>query len=204
MVILLLQSASHHHSRMRLYYSARNPATKDAPCCVDGRGGCVRVEAEPTGRAAAVPAHCRSSKGGGALEFELPKTAKQGFKTKMGAKTRVRCGLSMAYMAIQGTHEPAAARRSERLVAALAPPSVSARLVRCAGRFLANGSQPARRGTPMPGARKARTRRSHVVAAAHISQRCMRMASPRKVGRASAGFRRPSDGNAKSHESSIR
>ena len=89
----------------------------------------------------------------------------------------------MAYM-IQGTPEPAAARRSERLVAALAPPSGSARLVRCAGRFLANGSQPARRGTPMPGARKPRTRRSHVVAAAHISQRCMRMASPRRVGRA--------------------
>ena len=56
----------------------------------------------------------------------------------------------------------------------------------------------------MPGARKPRTRRSHVVAAAHISQRCMRMASPRRVGRASAGFRRPSDGNAKSQESSIR
>ena len=110
----------------------------------------------------------------------------------------------MAYMAIQGTPEPAAARRSERLVAALAPQSGSARLVCCAGRFLANGSQPARRDTPMPGARKPRTRRSHVVAAAHISQRCMRMASPPKVGRASAGFRRPSDGNAKSQESSIR
>ena len=28
--------ASHHRSRMRLSYAARNPATKDAPCCVDG------------------------------------------------------------------------------------------------------------------------------------------------------------------------
>ena len=100
----------------------------------------------------------------------------------------------MAYMTIQGTPEPAAARRSEHLVAALAPPSMSARLVRCAGRFLANGSQPARHAAPMPGARKARTRRSHVVAAARISQRCMRMASPRKVGRIAAGFRRPSNG----------
>ena len=70
MLLQLLQSASHDHSRMRLYYSARNPATKDAPCCVDGRGGCMRVEAEPTGRGAAVPAPGRSSKGGGALEFE--------------------------------------------------------------------------------------------------------------------------------------
>jgi hypothetical protein len=30
-------------------------------------------------------------------------------------------------------HKPAAVRRSERLVAALAPPSVPARLIRCAG-----------------------------------------------------------------------
>jgi len=50
MLLLLLQSAGHHRSRMRLYYSAHNPA-KDAPCCADGRGGWVRVEAEPTGRA---------------------------------------------------------------------------------------------------------------------------------------------------------
>ena len=41
----------------------------------------MRVEAEPTGRGAAVPNDCRSEvdrglKGGG-LEFELPKTAKR-------------------------------------------------------------------------------------------------------------------------------
>jgi len=67
--------------------------------------------------------------------------------------------------------------------------------VRFAGRFLANESQPARRATPMPSARNARTRRSHVVTAARISQRCMGMASPRRVGRIPAGFRRPSNGN---------
>jgi len=76
--------------------------------------------------------------------------------------------------------------------------------VRFAGRFLANESQPARRATPMPSARNARTRRSHVVAAARISQRCIRTALPRRVGRIPAGFRRPSNGNTKGHESSIR
>ena len=55
-----------------------------------------------------------------------------------------------------------------------------------------------------PSARNARTRRSHVVTAARISQRCMGMASPRRVGRIPAGFRRPSNGNTKGHESSIR
>jgi hypothetical protein len=76
--------------------------------------------------------------------------------------------------------------------------------VRFAGRFLANESQPARRATPMPSARNARTRRSHVVAAARISQRCIRTALPRRVGRIPARFRRPSNGNTKGHESSIR
>ena len=48
-------------------------------------------------------------------------------------------------------------------------------------------------------ARNARTRRGHVVAAARISQRCMRTASPRRDGCAFVGFRRPSDGK---HEGS--
>jgi hypothetical protein len=61
---------------------------------------------------------------------------------------------------------------------------------RFAGRFLANESQPARSATPMPSARNAQTRRTHVVAGAHISQRCLRTASPRSVGRAFARFRR--------------
>jgi hypothetical protein len=46
----------------------------------------------------------------------------------------------------------------------------------------------------MPSARNARA-----VAAARSSQRCMRTASPRRDGRGSAGFRRPSDGK---HEGS--
>ncbi len=41
----------------------------------------------------------------------------------------------------------------------------------------------------MPSARNARTRRSHVVAAARISQRSIRTALPRRVGRIPAGFR---------------
>ena len=101
-----------------------------------------------------------------------------------------------------GDNPSTGARRSSPLrapVAALAPPSVSARLVRFAGRFLANESQPARRATPMPSARNARTRRSHVVAAARISQRCICMASPQRVGRIPAEIRRPSDGK---HEGS--
>ena len=36
------------------------------------------------------------------------------------------------------------------------------------------------------------------------SQRYIRMTSPQRVGRIPAGFQRPSDGNTKSHESSIR
>ena len=76
--------------------------------------------------------------------------------------------------------------------------------VRFAGRFLANESQPARRATPMPSARNARTRRSHVVAATRTSQRCIRMASPRRDGRIPAAFRRPSDADTKSPESSTR
>ena len=60
--------------------------------------------------------------------------------------------------------------------------------VRFAGRFLANESQPARRATPMPSARNARTRRSHVVAATRTSQRCIRMASPRRDGPIPAAF----------------
>ena len=59
------------------------------------------------------------------------------------------------------------------------------------GRFLANGSHPAGCAPPTRSARNARARRRHVVAAARILQRCRRMASPRRVGRASAGFRRP-------------
>ena len=57
-----------------------------------------------------------------------------------------------------------------------------------AGRFLANESQPARGATPMPSARNARTRRSHVVAATRTSQRCIRMASQRRDGRIPAAF----------------
>ena len=59
------------------------------------------------------------------------------------------------------------------------------------GRFLANGSHPAGCAPPTRSARNARARRRHVVAAARILQRCRRTASSRRVGRASAGFRRP-------------
>ena len=55
-----------------------------------------------------------------------------------------------------------------------------------------------------PSARNAQARRRPAVAAAGSSQRCMRMASPRRDGRAFVGFRRPSMANTKGHESSIR
>jgi hypothetical protein len=71
--------------------------------------------------------------------------------------------------------------------------------VRVRRALLAVGFEPGRRATPMPSARNARTRRSHVVAAARISQRCMCTASPRRDGRGSVRFRRPSDGK---HEGS--
>ena len=60
--------------------------------------------------------------------------------------------LSMAI--IQGTHtSPAAARRSERLVAELAPPWVSARFCPLRRSLLAFGSNPASRATRTPGTR---------------------------------------------------
>ena len=94
--------------------------------------------------------------------------------------------------------------RSRRIVAVLAPEcSDGARaFVRFAGRFLANGSHPAKmRQTHVqrPSARNARARRRPAVAAASSSQRCIRMASPRRFGRGSAEFRRPSNGR---HEGS--
>ena len=89
--------------------------------------------------------------------------------------------------------------RSRRLVAVLALESSDGApaFVRFAGRFLANGSHPAKMRqshVQRPSARNAQGRRRPAVAAAGTSQRCMRMASPRRVGRIPAGFRRPSDG----------
>ena len=71
MVMLLLQSASHHRSRMRLYYCLR-PRTHRAVRTAEKAGCELRPSPLVEG---AVPAPGRSSKGGGALEFELPKTA---------------------------------------------------------------------------------------------------------------------------------
>ena len=142
--MLLLQSAIHHRSRMRLYYWLR-PRTHRAVKTAEEAGCELRPSPLVEG---AVLAPGRSSKGGGALEFEMPKTAETAAQTtenkkrETGLKKRETGSTTSApetfvqwYSAIQGTHEPAAVRRSERLVAALAPPSVSARLVRCAGHF---------------------------------------------------------------------
>jgi hypothetical protein len=71
MVMLLLQSAIHHRSRMRLYYWLR-PRTHRAVKTAEEAGCELRPSPLVEG---AVPAPGRSSKGGGALEFELPKTA---------------------------------------------------------------------------------------------------------------------------------
>jgi hypothetical protein len=163
MVMLLLQSAIHHGSRMRLYYWLR-PTTHRAVKTAE-EAGC---ELRPSPLVEwAVLAPGRSSKGGGALEFELPKTAETAAQTTENKKRETglkkRDGLNHKHTprllfngipAIQGTHEPAAVRRSERLVAALAPPPVSARLVRCAGHFWpSDRSQPA--------ARRARQEQEH-------------------------------------------
>ena len=71
MVMLLLQSAIHHRSRMRLYYWLR-PRTHRAVRTAEEAGCELRPSPLAEG---AVLAPGRSSKGGGALEFELPKTA---------------------------------------------------------------------------------------------------------------------------------
>jgi hypothetical protein len=71
MVMLLLQSAIHHRSRMRLYYWLR-PRTHRAVKTAEEAGCELRPSPLVEG---AVLAPGRSSKGGGALEFELPKTA---------------------------------------------------------------------------------------------------------------------------------
>ena len=57
----------------------------------------MRVEAEPTGRGAAVPAHCRSSKGGGALEFEHAQRPKRQHKVenKNAGKTLNKVGKTL-------------------------------------------------------------------------------------------------------------
>ncbi len=44
MLMLLQQRASPPFAHASLVYSARNPATKYAPCCVAGRGGWMRVQ----------------------------------------------------------------------------------------------------------------------------------------------------------------
>ena len=71
MVMLLLQIAIHHRSRMRLYYWLR-PTTHRAVKTAEEAGCELRPSPLVEG---AVLAPGRSSKGGGALEFELPKTA---------------------------------------------------------------------------------------------------------------------------------
>jgi hypothetical protein len=156
MVMLLLQSAIHHGSRMRLYYWLR-PTTHRAVKTAEEAGCELRPSPLVEG---AVLAPGRSSKGGGALEFELPKTAETAAQTT--ENKNVRRAQPQAHPrllfngipAIQSTHEPAAVRRSERLVAAIAPPPVSARLVRCAGHFWPSDR-------PQPAARRARQEQEH-------------------------------------------
>jgi hypothetical protein len=184
MVMLLLQSAIHHRSRMRLYYWLR-PRTHRAVKTAEEAGCELRPSPLVEG---AVLAPGRSSKGGGALEFELPKTAETAAQTtenkkretglfenvrraqphttenkkretglkkrETGSTTSAPETLFNGIPAIQSTHEPAAVRRSERLVAALAPPPVSARLVRCAGHFWPSDRT-------QPAARRARQEQEH-------------------------------------------
>ena len=155
MLLLLLQSAGHHRSRMRLYYSAHNPA-KDAPCCADGRGGWVRVEAEPQWQRGRCPGSRPLLDGRPALSnlntLNGSLTQNVGTNKKPGPVTP---GHTLkTWLAINGdpkyAHEPAAARRSERLAAALAPPWVSARLCPLRRSLLAFGSNPASRATRTP------------------------------------------------------
>jgi hypothetical protein len=82
MVMLLLQSAIHHRSRMRLYYWLR-PRTHRAVKTAEEAGCELRPSPLVEG---AVLAPGRSSKGGGALEFELPKTAETAAQTTENKK----------------------------------------------------------------------------------------------------------------------
>jgi hypothetical protein len=85
MVMLLLQSAIHHRSRMRLYYWLR-PRTHRAVRTAEEAGCELRPSPLVEG---AVPAPGRSSKGGGALEFELPKTAETANRVVLSLATNV-------------------------------------------------------------------------------------------------------------------
>ena len=92
MVMLLLQSAIHHRSRMRLYYWLR-PRTHRAVKTAEEAGCELRPSPLVEG---AVLAPGRSSKGGGALEFELPKTAETAAQTTAAFSLDVSHFLSMA------------------------------------------------------------------------------------------------------------
>ena len=172
--------------------AAGNPA-RYAPCCVHGRGWCMRVEAESTSSHGAAIVAFEAS-GLRALSSSFERNGCNGFGFVLEPEPRVaywepfrnhsrkqtnaeplgglhtgnhsgtiRANKQMLRVAHseprpmeRQTHastQTAAVRRSERLVAALAPPSVSTRLVRCAGHCWPSGSNPASRATRTPGTR---------------------------------------------------
>ena len=137
------------HASVRTH--ARNPA-RYAPCCVHAEVGVMRVEAESTSSHGAAIVAFEAS-GLRALSLSSNENGCNGFGFVLRSLSRglhtgnhsgtIRANKQMLRVAHseprpmeRQTHastQTAAVRRSERLVAALAPPLVSPRLVRCAG-----------------------------------------------------------------------
>ena len=160
MVMLLLQSAIHHRSRMRLYYWLR-PRTHRAVKTAEEAGCELRPSPLVEG---AVLAPGRSSKGGGALEFEMPKTAETAAQTtenkkrETGLKKRETGSTTSAhetfvqwysgdpkYARARRSSPLRAPRRSNRTAAGVCAPCPLRRSL------LAFGSTPASRATRTPG-----------------------------------------------------
>jgi hypothetical protein len=160
MVMLLLQSAIHHRSRMRLYYWLR-PRTHRAVKTAEEAGCELRPSPLVEG---AVLAPGRSSKGGGALEFELPKTAETAAQTtenkkrETGLKKRETGSTTSApetfvqwysgdpkYARARRSSPLRAPRRSNRTATGVCAPCPLRRSL------LAFGSTPASRATRTPG-----------------------------------------------------
>jgi hypothetical protein len=160
MVMLLLQSAIHHRSRMRLYYWLR-PRTHRAVKTAEEAGCELRPSPLVDG---AVLAPGRSSKGGGALEFEMPKTAETAAQTtenkkrETGLKKRETGSTTSApetfvqwysgdpkYARARRSSPLRAPRRSNRTAAGVCAPCPLRRSL------LAFGSTPASSATRTPG-----------------------------------------------------
>ena len=121
-----------------------------------------------------------------ACSFKTQNGAVQEANTQVTRDTSQEANTQKLWHA-QGTRSsPAAVRRSERLVAALAPPSVPARLYPLRRLLPAFGIEPGQPRDAHTSHANARARRSQVDAAARNSQHHVSVVLQRRVGRRTA------------------